>query len=104
MNENTVAEKEIVFDADRCTGCRICELACSMTKHGEYAPKKSLIRLMTNEEAEVYIPALDIRCDFCGDCVRACSRNALRIVKVEEAIILMKDTKMGRFPIPRYIS
>lgn len=66
VDQNVVTQQEIIFDADRCTGCRICELVCSMAKHGEYNPKKSLIRLMVNEEAEVYVPVLDIRGGFNG--------------------------------------
>ena len=95
-------EKVIVFDADSCNGCRICELACSAFKQGEYNPKKSFIRLMANEETGVYIPVLDILCDFCGLCVKSCPPKALTIVKLEEAIVARKGATIGSFPIPVY--
>ena len=95
-------EKVIVFNADRCTGCRICELVCSMAHRGEYNPNESFIRIMANEETGVYIPILDIQCDFCGKCVRSCEPQAFEIVKLEDAIIARKGATIGSFPIPVY--
>ena len=94
------AEKAILFDADACNGCRICELACSMSREGEYNPKKSLIKVTANEEAGIYIPIHDIRCDFCGRCAGSCPTGALNIVTIEEAITVRKGASMGTFPIP----
>jgi len=52
-------EKVLIVDADACTGCSVCELVCSMTKHGEYNPKKSDSRVLRNREMSVDIVALD---------------------------------------------
>jgi Fe-S-cluster-containing dehydrogenase component len=93
-------ERVVVFDADKCSGCRICELVCSMRHHGEYNPKKSLIRIMANEEAGVYVPILDIQCHFCGECVEACPLEALSISELGEAVIARKNATIGSFPIP----
>ena len=38
----TNTNKYLVVDADNCSGCRICELICSMVKFGEYNPQKSI--------------------------------------------------------------
>ena len=92
--------KVVIFDPDRCSGCRICELVCSMEHQGEYNPKKSFIRIMANEETGVYIAILDVRCDFCNQCVEACPLDALRIAEMEEAIIARKNATIGSFPIP----
>jgi len=93
-------EKVIIFDPDKCSGCRICELVCSMQHQGEYSPKKSFIRIMANEETGVYIAIQDVKCDFCNQCVEACPLDALSIVGMEEAIIGRKNVTIGSFPIP----
>ena len=95
-------EKSVIFNADKCTGCRICELACSHFHQNEYNPKKSFIRIMANDEASVYIPILDIQCEFCGKCVDACPEAALEIVAFSEGIGMMKGSTMGTFPLPIY--
>ena len=95
-------EKVVIFDPDKCSGCRICELVCSMEHQGEYNPRKSYIRIMANEEAAVYIPILDIHCDFCKQCVEACPLEALSIAELEEAIIARKNATIGSFPVPVY--
>ncbi len=92
----------VVFNADKCTGCRICELVCSNQYQGEYNPKKSYIRIMANEEASVYIPILDIQCQFCGKCADACPEGALEISAFEKGIEIMKGAEMGSFPVPVY--
>jgi Fe-S-cluster-containing dehydrogenase component len=93
-------EKVVIFNPDQCSGCRVCELVCSMEKHGEYNPKKSFIRIMANEETGVYIAILDYNCDFCNKCIESCPLDALRISELGEAIIERKDATIGSFPIP----
>jgi len=98
----TRKERTVIFDADKCTGCRICELVCSHYHQNEYNPKKSFIRIMANEEAEVYIPILDIQCTFCGQCVDACPVGALKNAGLAEGIGMMKGGTIGIFPLPMY--
>jgi Fe-S-cluster-containing dehydrogenase component len=43
--EEAGKEMTMMFDADKCTGCRICELTCSISYQSEYNPKKSFIRV-----------------------------------------------------------
>ena len=90
----------MIVDADRCTGCQVCELACSMTKYGEYNPKKSYIRLVRNREMNVNIVALGMQCDYCGKCVEACLPGAIKFVNLGEAAIIRKESKIGAFPAP----
>ena len=93
-------EKVLIVDTDKCNGCRICELACSMAKHGEYIPSKSYIRVMKNKEMDINIVALEPRCDFCGECVRWCLPKAIKFVSREEAIVTWKGAKVGSIPAP----
>ena len=94
------AEKVLIVDADKCTGCCVCELICSMAKHGEYNPRKSYIKVMKNREMSVDIVACDVRCDFCNKCVEWCLPRAIRFVSLSEAAVIRKQNKIGIFPVP----
>lgn len=96
------AERVLIVEVDKCTGCGICELTCSMAKHGEYNPEKSSVRVLANKETYVHVPALDMNCDLCGQCAKACPTNALSIVKLEAALAMVKDRKTGSLPLPRF--
>ena len=52
-------EKVLIADGDKCTGCRVCELVCSMVRSGEYNPRKSCIRVLRNTELDVSIPVIE---------------------------------------------
>lgn len=93
-------DKVLIQDADKCTGCMVCELVCSMTKFGEYNPSKSYIKVLRNTEMDVNIVVIGIDCDFCNKCVEWCSTKALRFVSFEEAAIIRKENKIGSFPAP----
>ena len=93
-------EKVLIFDGDRCTGCSICELTCSMAKHGEYNPRKSYIKVLRNRELDVNIVVLDQQCDGCNQCVVNCIAKAIKFVTLEEAAIIRKQNRLGTFPVP----
>jgi carbon-monoxide dehydrogenase iron sulfur subunit len=96
------SDKVLVVDADQCTGCSVCELICSMSKYGEYNPRKSYIRVMRNREMSVDIVARSARCDLCGKCVEWCLPRALKIVSFSEAAVIRKRNRIGTFPIPSF--
>ncbi|MDP2644651.1 MAG: 4Fe-4S dicluster domain-containing protein [Desulfobacterales bacterium] len=62
---------------EKCTGCRVCELICGFTKHGEFNPRRSRIRVVKMERFLVDIPVV---CRFCLKpvCVSSCPADALR--------------------------
>ena len=93
-------ERVLVVDTDKCTGCRVCELACSLKKQGEFAPSKSHIRVLKNKDMDINIVALGTKCDYCGECVDWCAPKALQFVGLKEAIIQWKGTKVGTMPAP----
>jgi carbon-monoxide dehydrogenase iron sulfur subunit len=65
----------VLCDTDKCTGCRMCEFACSSARDGTFALELSMIRVMQPSPANVAAVA----CRFCKNapCVAACPRGAL---------------------------
>ena len=67
---------QVVAKWDRCTGCRLCELACTKFHFGIINPELSRIRIYTVHPGPMNIPML---CSHCSDtpCVNACPTGAL---------------------------
>jgi len=82
--------KVIVCDQEKCTGCGICELACSATKDKNFNPLASRIRVIKID------PFIDVAlaCRFCEDapCVASCPRDALEQSQ-ETGIIIVDEGK-----------
>jgi Fe-S-cluster-containing dehydrogenase component len=80
-------DKHIEVIMDKCTGCKLCELACSAAKTGKYNPRDSRIRVPLVDIPEIPVPILLESCDYClgePQCVPVCLPQAL-VWKVMEA-------------------
>ncbi|MGE5576120.1 MAG: aldehyde ferredoxin oxidoreductase C-terminal domain-containing protein [Syntrophothermus sp.] len=67
---------QIAKNEARCTGCRTCEVLCSLVRYGENNPKKAAIRIA----GQFPVPGhyrIQV-CDQCGDCARACPVEAIQ--------------------------
>ena len=51
-------EKHIEVRMEKCTGCRLCELACSAVKIGEFNPRSSRIKVRLVDIPEIPVPIL----------------------------------------------
>jgi len=69
--------KQIAVNHEKCTGCRICELVCSVRHHGVSNPERSRIRVIKWEHEGVYVP---MTCQQCQDapCKEACPAKAIK--------------------------
>lgn len=67
----------IVVDEQRCNGCRLCEIVCSLKKEGASDPSKSRIRIISREAEGIYRPMVCLHCEepFCG---MVCPVNAVQ--------------------------
>lgn len=80
--------KVLMINHEKCTGCRLCELVCSVAHEGVSNPSRSRVKIMKWESEGLYVP---ISCQQCEDApcmnvcpVKAISRDdALDYVKVD---------------------
>lgn len=84
-----MARTYLMVDQKKCTGCRVCELICSVTHEQEFRPSVSRIRVHS-----IYpIGEFPIVCRQCSEpsCVEACPTNALRKNEVNGSIIVDEE-------------
>ena len=55
--------KHVITDMTKCTGCRMCELACSMKHEGVFNPRKARIKVYLIGLPEVPVPVLQKKCE-----------------------------------------
>ena len=53
-------EKVLVVDVDKCTGCKVCEMVCSLHHEKEVNPIKSRIHVISWEDEGVDIPSTKV--------------------------------------------
>ncbi|CAD7775094.1 Putative dimethyl sulfoxide reductase iron-sulfur subunit B [Candidatus Methanoperedenaceae archaeon GB50] len=65
----------LLFDYEKCSGCRMCELACSFEHTGEFSPARSRIAVLSLEHG-VDMP---VACLHCEDplCMSVCPSGAI---------------------------
>jgi Fe-S-cluster-containing dehydrogenase component len=72
--------KHIEVRVDRCTGCKLCELACSAIKTNAFNPASSRIKVVLVDIPEIPVPMLTEGCDYCSGspaCVPVCLPEAI---------------------------
>lgn len=69
-------EKALVFNKDRCTGCRLCETICSLVHTETCNPERSRIRILEIQQKGVEI---QLCCQQCEDpvCIAGCPVSAI---------------------------
>lgn len=69
-------DKVLMINPEKCTGCRTCEMVCTVKHDGVTNPSRSRIKIMKWEMDGVYIP---MACQQCEDapCMSVCPANAI---------------------------
>jgi len=79
----------VARDYVNCSGCRRCEIACSLWHEGKIWPEASRIRVF------MFVPGVEIPhlCAQCDDapCVSSCPVNALSVNEKTGAIIVDRE-------------
>ena len=86
----------IAVDHEGCTGCRECEVVCSLYHFGECNPERSAIRV-TRKEKDGLVLSLPLVCQQCeqAPCLEACATGALSRESVRGTIVVDRESCSG---------
>jgi carbon-monoxide dehydrogenase iron sulfur subunit len=86
--------KQIEVNLEKCTACRICEIACSTHNFGEINPSKSRVKVKIISKDFFFYPVV---CKQCGTapCVEVCPKDALVRNEKTDAVELVKENCIG---------
>jgi len=69
---------KLILDTEKCTGCGICQLACSAVKEGVFNPKMACVQIHSGYEKGGLTITGEF-CDLCLECVEACPTEAITL-------------------------
>jgi len=104
----------IAINYASCTGCKVCEMVCSLVKEGESNPAKARVQVYRKEqnglvtaipvvcqrceepacqaacptEAIVDYQVIEDRCTGCSECYQACPIGAIRVIPERSKAVL----------------
>jgi carbon-monoxide dehydrogenase iron sulfur subunit len=86
--------KVLMIDHEKCTGCRLCELVCSVKHEGVSNPMRSRIKVVKWESEGLYIP---MSCQQCEDapCMSVCPVKAISRDESLDRVVVDYDKCIG---------
>jgi len=91
MRDMTTVRRKIVVDRDRCTGCGLCQIECSLLHEGGFQPAAARIRIQPRKEGKSPVPLLCLQCES-QQCVFVCPTGA-RWKRVETGQVVFQEDK-----------
>lgn len=85
MNHN-----RLYFDSNKCVGCRLCEIVCSLSHAQVINPERARIRINRDHKNQVDNAIYCHQCEN-APCIEACEYEALSRDPNTNAIIVEKD-------------
>jgi Fe-S-cluster-containing hydrogenase component 2 len=82
--------KQLIVDYTKCTGCRICELACSAKKEGVFQPSLARLKIVKYDDLGVDVPNVCGPCEK-APCVDVCPVYAMRRDPITKMVYLDED-------------
>ncbi|MEW6522749.1 MAG: 4Fe-4S dicluster domain-containing protein [Bacillota bacterium] len=86
--------KFLAIDSDKCNGCRLCELACSLRAAGTMQPARSRISVLKWEERLLNLPFTCFQCER-ALCAEVCPVNAIARDGATGALVVSKERCLG---------
>ncbi len=89
-----MSKKIYVVDPERCTGCRLCEIICSVKHMGVSNPAKSAIHIIKWDQEGFYLP---MHCQHCEDapCMAICPKKAISRDESLDRVVIDYDLCIG---------
>jgi Fe-S-cluster-containing hydrogenase component 2 len=87
-------QKSLYINADKCTGCLQCEMACSYENYGVFNPAKSRIKIFDFHHSGKKVPYTCTQCDEAW-CLHACPVEAIKVDAATGAKIVLEDVCVG---------
>lgn len=86
--------KVLVIDHGKCTGCRQCEMVCSVFHTGASNPSRSRIRVIKLEAIGLYLP---LSCQNCEEpfCTEVCPAKACHREAENQRVVIDKKKCIG---------
>ena len=86
--------KILMINYEKCTGCRLCELVCSVKHTGSSNPTRANIHVIKWEHEGFYLP---IFCQQCVDapCMNVCPQKAISRDEELNRVIIIEDLCIG---------
>jgi len=92
--KETHMQKVLHINADKCTGCLQCEMACSFDNYGTFATAKSRIKVFDFHHTGKKVPYTCTQCDEAW-CLHACPVEAITVDKLTGAKVVNETTCVG---------
>ena len=87
---------QLIINAKQCTGCGICEIACSLFNRQECNPEKSNVRVVRYED-EGILYSIPVVCQQCEKplCQDVCPSGAISQDMKTNAMVIDRDKCIG---------
>ena len=89
-----MSQKVLMVDPSKCTGCRTCEMACSLHNEQKCSPALSRTRVIKFEAKGVNFPTV---CNQCSkpQCLPVCPTGAITRDEVTGAVLINEAACIG---------
>lgn len=86
--------KVLAVDPPRCTGCRLCEVACSLHHDGVVNPAAARLGVVAWDEDGVHVPTVCQQCDV-AMCEHVCQPGAISRDPATNALVVNYERCIG---------
>jgi Fe-S-cluster-containing hydrogenase component 2 len=87
-------QKILFVDQEKCTGCRLCEISCSVHHDKVSNPSRARIHIVKWEDSGLFVPMICQQCDT-AICENVCPMRAVKRDEETGALIINDDLCVG---------